>query len=350
MATADASKGSGGTIKQWVSRIISFSSQYDNNNWAASCVVGEPKVYPRYGDLSGSWASQSIDTNQYIELGFKEKVFVCEIDIYETMNAGGIKNISVRSPQGRWESVWSMPQVQVIQASRVFSPPIKDVSYKTDAVRLEIDCTACGTWVEIDAVQLIGRKFDIAPSPSMQVLADDLSKIVNQSEYSDVTFDVGGTLVYGHRNIMSARSSYFRALFEDMNKNKNQDVKNTIPVVDVSIDSFCGVLFYLYTNHVYDSYTSCQLIDVWRAADFYILDGLKAVVVETVVTRMNTDDVVAVYQKACKDLPVIEEIREACLDYISTNMAAVSLTDTFKNISRDLMLEIVQLCTAKMSL
>ena len=32
-----------------VSRVIQFSSQYNDNTWSANQVVGPPKVYPRHG-------------------------------------------------------------------------------------------------------------------------------------------------------------------------------------------------------------------------------------------------------------------------------------------------------------
>jgi hypothetical protein len=34
---------------QGVSRVIQFSSQYNDSTWSANQVIGPPKVYPRYG-------------------------------------------------------------------------------------------------------------------------------------------------------------------------------------------------------------------------------------------------------------------------------------------------------------
>ena len=33
------------------------------------------------------------------------------------------------------------------------------LGYRTNRLRLDIDCTVCKTWVEIDAVELVGRKY-----------------------------------------------------------------------------------------------------------------------------------------------------------------------------------------------
>jgi hypothetical protein len=32
-----------------VSRVIEYSSQYNNDTWSANQVIGPPKVYPRHG-------------------------------------------------------------------------------------------------------------------------------------------------------------------------------------------------------------------------------------------------------------------------------------------------------------
>ena len=39
-----------------------------NYRWSARSVIGEPKVYPRYGDIHGSWATKVTDAHQFIEV------------------------------------------------------------------------------------------------------------------------------------------------------------------------------------------------------------------------------------------------------------------------------------------
>jgi hypothetical protein len=35
---------------------------------SANTVQGEPRVYPKYGDIAGSWAQGNRDANQFIEV------------------------------------------------------------------------------------------------------------------------------------------------------------------------------------------------------------------------------------------------------------------------------------------
>ncbi|VDI51178.1 Hypothetical predicted protein [Mytilus galloprovincialis] len=58
-----------GEVKeQWVSRVISYSSQYHNGNWAADSVIDKPRVYPKYDDIPGAWAQGKKYSKQFIEV------------------------------------------------------------------------------------------------------------------------------------------------------------------------------------------------------------------------------------------------------------------------------------------
>jgi len=44
-------------------------------------------------------------------------------------------------------------------------------------------------------------------------LSRDLRTLVNSELFSDVTFEVEGRQVFGHRALLAARSEYFHAMF-----------------------------------------------------------------------------------------------------------------------------------------
>ncbi|KAH3739890.1 uncharacterized protein LOC127851325 [Dreissena polymorpha] len=102
-------------------------------------------------------------------LKFATPVYVTKVDVYETFNAGGVKEIGCFDfqeemwPNGtmvvnrRWKWLWSTPQVSVIKFARIFSPSFEStIRCFSDTILLVIDCTAAKTWVEIDAVRLKG--------------------------------------------------------------------------------------------------------------------------------------------------------------------------------------------------
>lgn len=144
--------------RQWVSSVSNFSSQYDSTGWSAEKVIGPPKVYPKHGDIRGAWASGTKTNNEFIEVVFLEKVYPTEINIYETYNAGGTRKVEAKTDSGTWVTIYEAPKVEVIKASRIFKPPFIDANISINILKITIDCTSANTWVEIDAVELVGTK------------------------------------------------------------------------------------------------------------------------------------------------------------------------------------------------
>lgn len=56
---------------------------------------------------------------------FKEKVFLTEVNVYETYHSGGTKRIRAKDPAGNWDTIYEAQQVECHKKSRIFSPAIK---------------------------------------------------------------------------------------------------------------------------------------------------------------------------------------------------------------------------------
>lgn len=54
----------------WVSNNNGCNDAFAVIRWSANQVIGEPKVYPRYGDIQGSWASRSCTANEFLEVRY----------------------------------------------------------------------------------------------------------------------------------------------------------------------------------------------------------------------------------------------------------------------------------------
>ncbi|KAH3862058.1 speckle-type POZ protein-like [Dreissena polymorpha] len=338
----------GDVISQWVHRVNRFSSQYDPSSWNADQVTGPPKVYPKYGDIVGTWAQGTRNSDEYIEVEFEEAVYVTGLEIYETYHAGGVKAVKGREQEGAWHTLYTASRIENIQSSRVFTPQLESLNIRIKQLRIEVDCTICGSWVEIDAVKLLGKRFLTAPPPTLESLAADMATIVNAQRFSDCSFLVEGRKVFGHRNILCARSDYFRALFkDDMKEGLSQD---PIEMKDVAYDSFIGMLHFLYTNSVPDMFTTVELTNLWRVADRFNMDSLKAMVTYSVSLKIDVSNVVETYVCATDTLPLIDDIKNICLSFMSGNMAHVVKTSSFEKLPREIMLEIIQTTTSKLSL
>ncbi|KAH3737619.1 hypothetical protein DPMN_044212 [Dreissena polymorpha] len=148
---------------QWANAVIGYSSEYGSDKWSAKQTLGLPDVYPRYADDKKAWAPDVIDAHQYLLLQFATPVYVTQVDVYETFNAGGVKEIVCYDYQENVQRrirLWSTDKVSAVKSARVFSPSFENNIDIGDCfsneILLIIDCTAANTWVEIDAVRLKG--------------------------------------------------------------------------------------------------------------------------------------------------------------------------------------------------
>ncbi|KAJ8319077.1 hypothetical protein KUTeg_004168 [Tegillarca granosa] len=269
-------------VKLWVSRVTRFSSQYNSTTWSANCLVGKPRVYPKYGDIHGAWAQGTIDSNQFVELKFEEKIYIEKINVYETFHGGAVSCIKVKTPEEKWEAIWTAEEEDFddITQSRIFSPTIN-----------------------------VSRILK-SPRPKLVDLATDLSSLVNNKQFSDATFMVEGTLFYAHKAILVVRSDYFRAMFCDQMKEATTTV----------------------------------------FADQFSLDALKALAIYEVNQRVDMSNVVDIYIDCIENLPVIENVKAICLNYMRNNMAEVVRSPSFVNLPQEIMLDTIQRMTSKLSI
>ena len=141
-------------------------NQNNNNNnnknvkkssQSAVKVLGTPQVYPNYGDLSNTWAQAAGDFHSahFIELEFPLEIYVSQVNIYETYHCGAVVGVQLKdAATNKWQVVWQSETGRAlnIEHSRIFSPPFEPTLFKTKHVRLDLDCTACNSYAEIDAV------------------------------------------------------------------------------------------------------------------------------------------------------------------------------------------------------
>nr|XP_034301077.1 uncharacterized protein LOC105339115 [Crassostrea gigas] len=145
-------------IHQWASVITGFSSQWTSKRYSANQILGKPNVYPKYVDSDRSWTHAGGQNHilQYLEMKFPRKIYVTSVNIYETLNAGAVVRISAKSPNDQWVEIFWTTQALHIKRARKFSPRIKRVKFPFNELRIEIDCSVSNSYVEIDAVEIVG--------------------------------------------------------------------------------------------------------------------------------------------------------------------------------------------------
>ncbi|KAL8100814.1 ARM REPEAT PROTEIN INTERACTING WITH ABF2-like [Apium graveolens] len=145
------------------------------------------------------------------------------------------------------------------------------------------------------------------PSPVCQVYLGE--KFVNNSTLSDVTFLIEGKRFYAHRICLLASSDAFRAMFDGGYREK--DAKD-IEIPNIRWDVFELMMRYIYTGSVSVDLDVAQ--DLLRAADQYLLDGLKRLCECAIAKDIAVENVSLMYDLS--EAFNAMSLRHACIFFI----------------------------------
>ncbi|XP_062085796.1 ARM REPEAT PROTEIN INTERACTING WITH ABF2-like [Humulus lupulus] len=158
---------------------------------------------------------------------------------------------------------------------------------------------------------------DAAPlSPTPQVYLGE--QYVNNPTLSDVTFLVEGKRFYAHRICLLASSDTFRAMFDG--GYRERDAKD-IEIPNIKWDVFELMMRFIYTGSVNVDLDIAQ--DVLRAADQYLLDGLKRLCEYTIAQDIYVDNVSLMYDLS--EAFNASSLRQACIVFILEQFDKLSI-------------------------
>lgn len=178
--------------------------------------------------------------------------------------------------------------------------------------------------------------------------AADMRRIINDAEFSDITFIVGETRekINAHRVILAARCEVFRAMFAEQkaqaakSKSQGRGSSEYAPLVlpDVHPNVFLTVLEFIYSNSC--SLVQSSVVDVLASAIEYGLDGLADCCSEFITKGLNVES-------ACQSIQAAiaynqNTLRDDCMDFIEANTAAVFRSSHFAELSHETLAYILQ--------
>ncbi|MCK4660678.1 MAG: M4 family metallopeptidase [Phycisphaerae bacterium] len=151
-----------GTLEQWATYVIDFSSQWDEGNeqWHATQATGAPDV-PSYGDHWQAWATEEPDAGiEHVTLGYATPVYATGATIVESLNNGFVVQVDVVDTGGQLHAVWNGtdPCDWALQEIQEFVVTWPQTDYLVRGLKVTIDTThrMPNRWEEIDAVKLHG--------------------------------------------------------------------------------------------------------------------------------------------------------------------------------------------------
>jgi PKD repeat protein len=242
----------------WADTVIAFSSRYTSPEipdwwWSEEQILGEPDVYPFYGDSVKAWAPLTANRQrEFIELGYDSAMRINRVTIYETMKPGTVDTVYVKNPDGDWVIVWSGTATPQPDSSRAFQIEFPLTDFEITEIRIAMNSPAVPYWNEIDAVS-ISSPVDTIINPLSQYhwdmgddtfysTAGDVSHLYSQPGEYDVILTITNpdgcadyiakkVTVYGTGLIPVNLRAFLQGPFSDHEMNTNLNTSGFIPLV-----------------------------------------------------------------------------------------------------------------------
>lgn len=165
----------------------------------------------------------------------------------------------------------------------------------------------------------------------------DMKEMVNDEEYSDVTFIVEGQPIYALRAVLAKRCDHFAAMFRSGMRESEAGVEIPIPTVSRAV--FLLILEYLYTDSVKIDLE--HAVELYIASDLYQISSLRDMCCIIVRRSIGADNATYLLQGAHE--AHCHVIKTIAMEYIVANFDVISKGEGIKTVSHSLLLEILSL-------
>jgi sugar lactone lactonase YvrE len=141
-------------IRQWASSAVA-SSEYGSSSWAAYQATGAPDT-TECGDNQTAWAAASSDTVEWIELTYAVPVEPKQVNVHITYNPTYITKMELIDTNGISHQIYGFEARSYPECPTIFSIDVTEEGFQAATLRITVDQTTAPSWVEIDAVELVG--------------------------------------------------------------------------------------------------------------------------------------------------------------------------------------------------
>jgi hypothetical protein len=183
-------------------------------------------------------------------------------------------------------------------------------------------------------------KIPLNPSQCEDDLANDFKKLLLSTDFSDVKFEVEGKQVDAHRNILTARSAYFKSFLCD--NLKADRLLKPIRIDNITYAAFKSLVTFLYTNQIEEKTHPLIVCELMRASEWYNIENLATSCYLYIEECLGVDNVLDVYKSSTSTEPVLGGIVDLCLDFISLHFPLIIDKDDFKSLSQPDIIRITQ--------
>lgn len=174
-----------------------------------------------------------------------------------------------------------------------------------------------------DVFEQIHKKTEIT-KVEMKPLEADFRSMLDNRNFSDISFIVEGKQIYSHKVILCARSEYFRGMFSEYTK---ESQLSEIKITDTSYPIFFSLLEFLYTNTIRSGFDIKDLLQLVTLSDYYRVEQLKNLLYYNIGKLLNLDNVIDIFNFALKSTNLFEEnstpLIQQCIHFIKQNWGKI---------------------------
>jgi hypothetical protein len=145
------------SISQFVVDVISFSSQYTSTNGSARNIIGPPQCLNKYGDNCLAWCPAKYNREEFVEVRFEREVYIEKVRVFENLNGGCVVKVDALKDGSKYICVWNRTRSEVKRSYQIFEAVLEaKTSFKSNQLKVYLDCTSLRYYAQIDAIELIG--------------------------------------------------------------------------------------------------------------------------------------------------------------------------------------------------
>lgn len=124
--------------------------------WGPEQATGAPDTWPRSGDITTAWASNTPDgQREWLELTYATPVRPTAVLIYETYNPGAVDRVTAFNSDGKEFDLWTGSDPTPAGQEKGISVIPVHPEFELTRIRVYLDSPKVSGWNEIDAVGLL---------------------------------------------------------------------------------------------------------------------------------------------------------------------------------------------------
>jgi hypothetical protein len=250
-------------IKQFVSDVLAFSTEFSSQGWSASKIRGPPSTLNVYGDSSQAWCPSRYNEEEFLEIKFDRAVYATKFKIYENLNGGTVVKIEAYNGTN-YEPLWSRDQPEHKNHYHIFSPHFQKCLVRTNRFKITFGCTAANYFSELDAIELIGTLTNLIVCE--KTLSFDMPRLLDDKRYSDfeIKFKNEPEILNAHKCIIAIRC---QKLFDELCRAQNY-------VTEINSNEFLIVLDFLYTDMLNEVKLK-QLVEIEKEREEEVVSNIE---------------------------------------------------------------------------